>query len=1761
MAKVLRIVITTTFLTLTSCMMTISTKKASWSAETNSIELINKPKIQSNVTSLNIGVNGPSVTTYKYKVSSSTSGINCQSDSDYSDAVNISTHITDSIQSWADGDITLCVWVGNSKNQFTSVEQAISYVWTKDTTPPTKPTLVKHSDPIGSPSATTLPSFEVQGLTAGETVKLFSDSSCSTEAGRAVLSDQYESTSAIIPLSSNIAVDGLYKYYANATDFAGNVSGCSTSFVSYVLSRSAISAILTGAPTGTSNITSSLDIAVSGNNIAYYKYKFIEYPYVNDCDDSSGYSTIISVGTHITQNISGLADGSIKLCVVGKTNLGVWQDYFAATTASWTKDTTAPTATLSGTPANPSNSVALNINVGGTEVVSYSYKVGASTTTICTDPVGYSSSIAESVNITDTISGIADGNITLCVLGIDASNNVQSISSSTSLTWVKDTIAPVSALSGTPTSPSNATSLNIAVTGASYYSYKLGAAADCANATGYSGAITIGTPITDSLTAFSDGSLTICVIGRDAAGNWQSYSSATSYTWTKDTTAPTSPTISINANATYTNSTSSTLTVSAVAATEMLISSSSDCSTGSWVSYSTSASYTLPSTNTTTYAYIKFRDLANNQTSCISDSIIHDNTNPASISTLSYSASSMNSLTTSPLVTWSSSSDTNPFTYEIAMGTSAGATDTVNWTDVNTSTSYTFTGLSLTNTTNYYVSVRAKDSAGNYSATKQGAAWATAYIPPPTLTASTLSTYRSVRKTITSTELQASSSGYSDKQLIYTLITLPTKGTLYLNERPLSVSDTFTQSHINGNALRFAHNGTLATTDSFTLTVTNGATPSSNQTISINITQADYIVTSISDTAHDSSAGDGVCNDGTGTCTLRAAIEEANASTGNKTIWLQAGSYLLNSASGYRELPITKGVRIIGEDPKNTIISYKNSSIAYNIFSLNTTGSVYFYNLTISEAQDSLIHGQNTNSTSLYLVNSILSRGATSTAGEGSAINILSGAINIADSLIFGNTTGELVVVGTGNITISNSVFLKNSSQRLVETSSGTMTITSSSFTENNSRILSILGSGSSLVQNSTFANNYYTNTAGTSQAVIASGASATLTVKSSTFTKNNNMSIFYLANANTTIINDLFFANTVSYSSSRLCDSNSTQNFLSNNYIVTELTTDGTCTLNTSNNLTNFSSSNLYMTSDFNGGLTRTVKMDSNSLGVNAAQSSQCPDLDQRGILRDSSCDVGAYEYTTGTPPSLLTYNRSWFAWITSVAMPDLTPSVSGSGLTFSISPNLPSGLSLDTNTGKISGTPTSRIPATPYKITASNTSGSTSTILELRIGLGFLVNSTADDVDSNIGDGVCLTAVSTCTLRAAFTEANANAGGRDENIIIIPEGTITLTSALPDYTANASVALIGTNRTTSIITRSGSNFPGPKFYTTTASPLSSVSVSDLTFSAFANTFNGSGLLFYGYNPFKISQTTFQNGTSPTASLNGAIYFSPTGTAYIQGLVEYSRFYNNVGGTGGSGISTVTSKARLTIRFSEFESNTSTSGAALAALSSSQIEVYDSLFKNNLATSPLSYGGGGAAQAKDNSVITFYNSTFYGNSSNNYAGLASAYSSASTEDPIIKFFNCTVVNSSSSSGATDKGVIRIYSTTAGKGHVYLYNSIFLNNTDSSELGLCSNYNGNGVFEANHSNSFDFSTSTETSCGHGSTDITGNATNILVSGAPTNNGGYLNTIALHASSNLYNFGDYFYCGANDARGYPRKSKSLSPTSAVSSCDIGAYQSQ
>ena len=86
--------------------------------------------------------------------------------------------------------------------------------------------------------------------------------------------------------------------------------------------------------------------------------------------------------------------------------------------------------------------------------------------------------------------------------------------------------------------------------------------------------------------------------------------------------------------------------------------------------------------------------------------------------------------------------------------------------------------------------------------------------------------------------------------------------------------------------------------------------------------------------------------------------------------------------------------------------------------------------------------------------------------------------------------------------------------------------------------------------------------------------------------------------------------------------------------------------------------------------------------------------------------------------PPSSITYTPSSFTLTKGTAMTNVTPSASGGPIaSWSVSPTLPAGLSLNTANGTISGTPTTVTSSATYTVTATNAGGSSTATLTIQV------------------------------------------------------------------------------------------------------------------------------------------------------------------------------------------------------------------------------------------------------------------------------------------------------------------------------------------------------------------------------------------------------------------------------------------------------------
>ena len=85
--------------------------------------------------------------------------------------------------------------------------------------------------------------------------------------------------------------------------------------------------------------------------------------------------------------------------------------------------------------------------------------------------------------------------------------------------------------------------------------------------------------------------------------------------------------------------------------------------------------------------------------------------------------------------------------------------------------------------------------------------------------------------------------------------------------------------------------------------------------------------------------------------------------------------------------------------------------------------------------------------------------------------------------------------------------------------------------------------------------------------------------------------------------------------------------------------------------------------------------------------------------------------------PPSGLSYTPSSASGTVGTAITSLNPTVTGTVTSYSVSPALPLGLSLDESSGVISGTPTAVSASASYTVTATNGTGSTTATVTIEV------------------------------------------------------------------------------------------------------------------------------------------------------------------------------------------------------------------------------------------------------------------------------------------------------------------------------------------------------------------------------------------------------------------------------------------------------------
>ena len=146
-----------------------------------------------------------------------------------------------------------------------------------------------------------------------------------------------------------------------------------------------------------------------------------------------------------------------------------------------------------------------------------------------------------------------------------------------------------------------------------------------------------------------------------------------------------------------------------------------------------------------------------------------------------------------------------------------------------------------------------------------------------------------------------------------------------------------------------------------------------------------------------------------------------------------------------------------------------------------------------------------------------------------------------------------------------------------------------------------------------------------------------------------------------------------------------------------------------------------------------------------------------------EGSATVAVSITVNDVAPSALSYATNSVIYTKDVGITDNTPSSAGGAVvSYSITPSLPTGLSFDTATGVISGTPSALSTATSYVVTVTNSGGSATVTLRMTVNdvqhVVILLEGTDDSRDMRVtfnGTGSWTTSGSTVS---AFTYADSN-------------------------------------------------------------------------------------------------------------------------------------------------------------------------------------------------------------------------------------------------------------------------------------------------------------------------------------------------------------------------------------------------------------------
>ncbi len=450
------------------------------------VTLSNLPDEKSNDSAASVSIGGVGAYYYTYSIDGS----------DWSQLYSIATPVE--LENLSQGSHTLRVRGADFSASIQPEEEAIQYTWNIDSI---APVAVLENLPAVESSDRSI----YVSVTGNDIVRYRYRLDGSTWSGYFEVTD---------PIEINSLGEGSHTLGVSAVDEFGNeqIDQTAATEHTWTIDLTAPEAALGGSPPELAN-TNIINITVGGTDVVGYKYRI----------DTGLWSMEHPIADTIA--LAGLTETSHQLRVIARDAAGNWQAIDAPTTISWTIDATAPAASLSNLPADPTPLRDISIIVGGVGVVAYKYSL---------DDASPDWSAKSEIDIALPVTNgtqLAETTHNLYVIARDAAGNWQTDADRTIITWTVDTSIPEAVLSNTPDAETSDTTASITVGGDSITNYKYRVDYEAS----FSSVISVGTPI--SLTGLSEGEHAVYVVGQKGA-QWQTTDNATVYRWTVDNIAP-----------------------------------------------------------------------------------------------------------------------------------------------------------------------------------------------------------------------------------------------------------------------------------------------------------------------------------------------------------------------------------------------------------------------------------------------------------------------------------------------------------------------------------------------------------------------------------------------------------------------------------------------------------------------------------------------------------------------------------------------------------------------------------------------------------------------------------------------------------------------------------------------------------------------------------------------------------------------------------------------------------------------------------------------------------------------------------------------------------------------------------------------------------------------------------------------------------------------------------------------------------------------